>query len=184
MTPVEELFEKLWNTDKDKLTWHSIFNEALNKELTALDESYELGWKHGAESVKRNRKRKEEINFIMMNQKKTNKQIKDNGLFDLEEFLGYPRYVACEYFENKGWEYFPVWNDNNMVLNNHELNVHIIAKSEVIDDEKYRFERIIDIGLHKGVRKKEDKFTDDYDIEKFTKKLDEEIRKSFDKDGI
>ena len=31
-TPVEELFEKLWNTDKDKLAWNAILEEALEKE--------------------------------------------------------------------------------------------------------------------------------------------------------
>lgn len=28
-TAVEWLFEKLWNTDKDKLTWHSLLETAL-----------------------------------------------------------------------------------------------------------------------------------------------------------
>ena len=31
-TAVEWLFEKLWNTDKDKLTWHSLLETALEME--------------------------------------------------------------------------------------------------------------------------------------------------------
>jgi hypothetical protein len=31
-TTVEWLFEKLWNTDKDKLTWHSLLETALEME--------------------------------------------------------------------------------------------------------------------------------------------------------
>ena len=32
-TPVEELFDRLWNTDKDKLTWNAILKDALKKEV-------------------------------------------------------------------------------------------------------------------------------------------------------
>ena len=50
-TPVEELFDKLWETDKDKLTWHSILKEVLKKESISLDDSYGLGWKHGTQNI-------------------------------------------------------------------------------------------------------------------------------------
>ena len=53
MTQVEELFEKLWNTDKDKLTWNAILKEALKRERKELDDMYGLGWKHGTLNVKK-----------------------------------------------------------------------------------------------------------------------------------
>ena len=53
MTPVEELFEKLWNTDKDKLTWDSILKEVVKRERQELDDIYGLGWKHGTLNVKK-----------------------------------------------------------------------------------------------------------------------------------
>ena len=53
MTPVQELFEKLWNTDKDKLTWNAILKEAIKKEREELDDRYALGWQHGTLNVKK-----------------------------------------------------------------------------------------------------------------------------------
>ena len=46
-TPVEELFDKLWNTDKDKFAWNGIFTEMRKKESYALTNSYKKGWKDG-----------------------------------------------------------------------------------------------------------------------------------------
>jgi hypothetical protein len=31
-TPVQQLFDKLWETPKDKLVWYAILKEALEKE--------------------------------------------------------------------------------------------------------------------------------------------------------
>ena len=42
-TPVEELFEKLWDTDKDKLTWRSILNTMLDKEKEVIMNAYRQG---------------------------------------------------------------------------------------------------------------------------------------------
>ena len=46
-TPVEELFDKLWNTDKDKLTWYAIYNKMRQRESYASTDSYKKGWKDG-----------------------------------------------------------------------------------------------------------------------------------------
>lgn len=53
-TPVQWLFEKLWNTDKDKLTWQSIYAEALSMERKEIIDAYNEGdcfpqdYHHGA----------------------------------------------------------------------------------------------------------------------------------------
>ena len=43
MTPVEELFQLLWDTPKDKLTWFAIKNQMLEKEKEAII-SYTYDW--------------------------------------------------------------------------------------------------------------------------------------------
>lgn len=53
MSPVEELFEKLWNADKDKVAWDAILKEALKREREELDDRWALGWKQGSLNVKR-----------------------------------------------------------------------------------------------------------------------------------
>ncbi len=40
MTPVEELFQLLWDTPKDKLTWFAIKNQMLQKEKLQISEAY------------------------------------------------------------------------------------------------------------------------------------------------
>jgi len=50
MTPVEELFEKLWNTDKDKLTWNAILKTMLEKEAFQMCEAYIEGYYDGRKS--------------------------------------------------------------------------------------------------------------------------------------
>jgi hypothetical protein len=40
MTPVEELFQLLWDTPKDKLTWFAIKNRMLQKEKLYISEAY------------------------------------------------------------------------------------------------------------------------------------------------
>ena len=40
MTPVEELFQLLWDTPKDKLTWFAIKNRMLQKEKIYISEIY------------------------------------------------------------------------------------------------------------------------------------------------
>lgn len=49
-TPVEELFEKLWNTDKDKLTWNAILKTMLEEEAKEMYSSYLEGYYNGRKS--------------------------------------------------------------------------------------------------------------------------------------
>ena len=39
-TAVEELFEKLWNTDKDKFTWYAILKQAKEMEKDQIIEAH------------------------------------------------------------------------------------------------------------------------------------------------
>ena len=39
-TPVEELFELLWDTPKDKLTWYAIRNRMVKKEMAVIIEAF------------------------------------------------------------------------------------------------------------------------------------------------
>ena len=39
-TPVEELFEKLWDTPKDKFTWYAIRKEMLDKEKEVIVDAF------------------------------------------------------------------------------------------------------------------------------------------------
>jgi hypothetical protein len=42
-TAVEYLFEKLWNTDKDKFTWYAILKQAKEMEKEKLEQFYNHG---------------------------------------------------------------------------------------------------------------------------------------------
>ena len=42
-TAVEYLFEKLWNSPKDKLLWNALFKVALKMEQYQIEEAYEDG---------------------------------------------------------------------------------------------------------------------------------------------
>lgn len=42
-TPVEELFELLWDTPKDKLTWYAIRNSMVKKEMAVIIEAFHEG---------------------------------------------------------------------------------------------------------------------------------------------
>jgi len=42
-TAVEWLFEKLWETPKDKFTWHSILEQAKQMEKEQIIDSYKYG---------------------------------------------------------------------------------------------------------------------------------------------
>jgi hypothetical protein len=50
-TAVEYLFEKLWETPKDKLTWHTILKKAKEMEETQHNETAEDWWKEGAHYI-------------------------------------------------------------------------------------------------------------------------------------
>ena len=39
-TPVKELFDKLWDTPKDKFTWYAILRQILDKEKEVITEAF------------------------------------------------------------------------------------------------------------------------------------------------
>ena len=43
-TAVEWLFEQIWDTPKDKLTWYSILNQALEKEKDQIADTFDYGY--------------------------------------------------------------------------------------------------------------------------------------------
>jgi hypothetical protein len=47
-TATEYLFEKLWETPKDKLTWNAILEQALEMEKQQHDKTSEDWWNEGA----------------------------------------------------------------------------------------------------------------------------------------
>lgn len=47
MTPVKQLFDALWDTNKDKLTWHEILRDALEDEAALYRSEYNEGYKDG-----------------------------------------------------------------------------------------------------------------------------------------
>jgi hypothetical protein len=49
-TAVEFLFEKLWETPKDKLTWNAILEQAKEMEKEQHEESY---WEHKYDSFEK-----------------------------------------------------------------------------------------------------------------------------------
>ena len=42
-TAVEWLFEKLWNTDKDKFTWYAILKQAKEMEKEQIENAFNYG---------------------------------------------------------------------------------------------------------------------------------------------
>jgi hypothetical protein len=46
-TAVEYLFEQLWETPKDKLTWHSILEQAKEMEKEQIMEAHNQGYADG-----------------------------------------------------------------------------------------------------------------------------------------
>jgi len=42
-TAVKELYERLWETDKDKFTWIAILDDILEKEKKQMKEAFEEG---------------------------------------------------------------------------------------------------------------------------------------------
>ena len=39
-TPMQELYERLWEADKDKFTWNAILKEMLEKEKTIIETAF------------------------------------------------------------------------------------------------------------------------------------------------
>jgi hypothetical protein len=46
-TAINWLFEKLWETPIDKLSWYAILEEAKEMQKDQIAEAYELGWING-----------------------------------------------------------------------------------------------------------------------------------------
>lgn len=65
----------------------------------------------------------------------TKNEIVSSGLFDLDEFIGFPISVVNSYFIDKGWEAFNCFNDYKHAWVNHSFNKSIVAKIEIVDNE-------------------------------------------------
>jgi hypothetical protein len=50
-TPVEELFELLWDTPKDKFTWYAIRNRMVKKEKEVIENAVKQGWDYNEEGL-------------------------------------------------------------------------------------------------------------------------------------
>jgi len=44
-TPVDWLFQQLWDTPKDKLNWYALLEQAKQKQLELVSQSYDAGTK-------------------------------------------------------------------------------------------------------------------------------------------
>jgi hypothetical protein len=75
------------------------------------------------------------------------------GLFNLQEFIGYPAYVVNDYFKSKGWKSYDCFNDYKYAWINCDLNKSIIAKVDMADDEIYHHEVINSIWWFDGIYK-------------------------------
>ena len=42
-TPIQELYERLWEADKDRFTWNAILKEMLEKEKEVIMDAYIFG---------------------------------------------------------------------------------------------------------------------------------------------
>jgi hypothetical protein len=51
-TAVEWLFEKIWNTDKDKFTWYAILKQAKAMEKEQILRAYDIGSNEGYDLAK------------------------------------------------------------------------------------------------------------------------------------
>ena len=74
-----------------------------------------------------------------------------SGLFDLQEFHGWPTSVVNKYFQDKGWEMIDCFNDYKYVWVNHSLNKSIVAKTEMIDNDSLGNEIIANISWFDGI---------------------------------
>jgi len=45
-TAVKELYERLWETDKDKFTWIAILDDILEKEKEQIVNAYKIGFSY------------------------------------------------------------------------------------------------------------------------------------------
>jgi hypothetical protein len=73
------------------------------------------------------------------------------GLFDLDEFIGYPILVVNNYFKDKGWEMVDCFNDYKWVWTKLDLNKSIVAKVDFVDDEILGNEVVNSIWWYDGI---------------------------------
>jgi hypothetical protein len=87
--------------------------------------------------------------------KKTNDTEANNmlatGLFNLQEFHGWPINVVNTYFKEKGWQVFDCFNDYKRAWVNHSLNKSIVAKTEMVDNDVLGNEIVVDIWWYDGI---------------------------------
>ncbi len=77
----------------------------------------------------------------------------ETGLFNLNEFIGYPVFVVNKYFKEKAWQMIECFNDYKWVWVNNEIGKSIIAKVEIIDNETLGNEVIDIIYWYEGIYK-------------------------------
>lgn len=82
---------------------------------------------------------------------KSNDPLLSAGLFDLQEFCGWPVMAVNKYFKDKGWEVADCFNDYKRAWVNRSLDKTIIAKTEMIDDEALGNEIISTIMFYDGI---------------------------------
>ena len=73
------------------------------------------------------------------------------GLFDLQEFHGWPPTTVNSYFKDKGWKMIDCLNDYKWAWVNHSINKSIVAKTEMVDEDALGNEKIIDIWCYDGI---------------------------------
>ena len=73
------------------------------------------------------------------------------GLFDLQEFHGWPPTTVNNYFKDKGWIMIDCFNDYKWAWVNHSLNKSIVAKTEMVDEDALGNEMIVDIWWYDGI---------------------------------
>jgi hypothetical protein len=81
-----------------------------------------------------------------------------HGLFDLDEFIGYPIQVVNNYFETKGWVLIECFNDYKYAWIKADINKSIIAFVSMIDDISLGNEVVNSISWFDGI------YTDSIDI--------------------
>lgn len=74
-----------------------------------------------------------------------------SGLFNLDEFVGWPLNVVNKYFTEKGWQMVACFNDYKWAWVNTLLNKSIIAKSEMVDNEALGNEIVESIWWYDGI---------------------------------
>jgi hypothetical protein len=73
------------------------------------------------------------------------------GLFNLDEFIGYPILVVNKYFQEKGWKMVECFNDYKWAWVKTDMNKSIIAKVNIIDNEILCNEIVNTICWYEGI---------------------------------